>query len=89
MGILCTVIHSQIQRQVDLSSCSLNRAFPSQFSILPFMYSASSLSLSELSPATLGVSFVLCSVIMYTTIAKMFGFASKNEFEVDDRVRVS
>lgn len=51
------------------------------------MYSVSSLSLSDLSPATLGVSFVLCSIIMYTTIAKMFGFGSKNEFEVDGRVR--
>lgn len=52
------------------------------------MYSIYSLSLSDLSPTTLGFSFALCSIIMYTAITKMLGLGSKNEFEVDDRVRL-
>jgi len=45
--------------------------------------------LSDYSPTTLGISFVFASIIIYTAVTKMLGLGSKNEFEVDDRVRLA
>lgn len=45
--------------------------------------------LSDYSPTTLGISFVFASIIMYTAVTKMLGLGSKNEFAVDDRVRLA
>lgn len=49
----------------------------------------SPLSLSDLSPTTLGLSFVFGSIIIYATINKMLGLGSKNDFVVDGKVRLA
>lgn len=61
------------------------------FPFLPFIFHMpqlpSFIHSSHISTPLLGISVLVCSVIAYT-IAKMFGFSRKNEFEVEGRVSI-
>lgn len=52
---------------------------------LPQLLSSLQSSYNNTSTPILGASALLCTIILYT-IAKMFGFGSQNEFNVEGQV---